>query len=244
MGVVLDIDIKMAAQEGEQLLHMKRFIIHEALEKVEELNCAAEEAFFIEKSRIVNDACAKLSKDFERKQASLSSKNKITAAKENNRRRLELLKEQEAIVNNVVTGAGQQLQQFSQTNSGAYAQLLEKLITQGVEKMLGEDALRVHCLASEVAITQAATAKAKSSFEAKHGKSLDLQVDQAHPVPATDQATGEQCYGGIAISNMDHTIICQNTLNARLHIAADACLPQMKSKLFPTMQQLMAEVAK
>jgi len=230
------------AAEGEQLSHMKRFIIHEALEKVEELNCAAEEAFFVEKSRIVNEARGKVEKDYERKLASLSTKKKITTAKENNKRRLEVLKEQESIVATVVTNAGQQLKSLSQNDSSAYAQLMENLILQGLNKMSDEDAVRVHCLAAEVAMTQAATAKAKSRFEAKHNKSLDVQVDQAHPLPAVDQTTGEPCYGGIAISNMDHTIICQNTLNARLHIAAEATLPQMKSKLFPTMQQLMNEL--
>merc|ERR1712028_323951 len=162
--------------------------------------------------------------------------------KENNKRRLEVLKEQESIVATVVTNAGQQLKSLSQNDSSAYAQLMENLILQGLNKMSDEDAVRVHCLAAEVAMTQAATAKAKSRFEAKHNKSLDVQVDQAHPLPAVDQTTGEPCYGGIAISNMDHTIICQNTLNARLHIAAEATLPQMKSKLFPTMQQLMNEL--
>jgi vacuolar-type H+-ATPase subunit E/Vma4 len=190
----------------------------------------------------VADARAKIEKDYERKQASLSSKNKITAAKENNKRRLELLKEQESIVSSAIASAGQQLQSFSQNDKARYAQLLENLILQGLNKMQDEDTVRVHCLASEVAMAEAATAKAKSRFEAKHHKVMNVQVDTQHALPDTDPATGEPSYGGVAISNMDHTIICQNTLNARLHIAAEACLPKMKNQLFPTMQQLMSEL--
>jgi len=82
-------------------------------------------------------------------------------------------------------------------------------------------------------------------MQAKHPENaaLAVSVDASHPLPAVyDDKTGEKCYGGVAVSNQDRTIVCQNTLNARLEIAAEASLPQIKELLFPEMQSMLQHI--
>lgn len=42
--------------------------------------------------------------------------------------------------------------------------------------------------------------------QAKHNKSMDVQVDQAHPLPAVDQTTGEPWYAAYARCAMHETV--------------------------------------
>jgi len=236
--------VKMA--EDKQLEHMKRFILHEAMEKVDEINCAAEQAFFVDKNRLVSEARRKLEIEFERKASSVSSKQKIGQAKEGSKHRLELLKEQEDIMSAVIRQAGEQIQQqFGSSGNQQYAKLMEELILQSLAKMGDEPKIYVYCLVRDVDVAQQAVQRALERYKATNPENgaIDLSVDTSKPLPELHDAnTGEKCYGGVAVSNADRTIVCQNTLNARLQIAAESLLPRIKTLLFPDIQAMLQQI--
>jgi len=183
--------------------------------------------------------------EYSRKLSSISSKKKITAAKEGNKRRLELLQEQAHIVSSVVQQAGIVLEQSFEQDPTGYRTLMEALVRQGLRKLHDEPVVHIHCLSRDVAVAEAAVTKASEQFTRDHPESSQMKVslDTGHMLQELfDKHTGEKCYGGVVISNEDRTIVCDNTLNARLNIAAEATLPQLKEKLFPTMSQLLANL--
>ena len=52
------------------------------------------------------------------------------------------------------------------------------------------------------------------------------------PPPGMQSEEHESCSGGLSVSSADGKIVCPNTFDARLQIAYEANLPQIRSALF------------
>jgi len=215
-----------------QLSHMVNFISREAEEKAAEIRSKADEEFAIEKARLVTEEKLKTTKEYERKEKQIDVKKKIAHSTEVNQARLRLLKSREEAIQKVLEEAHKSLVKLSK--SPAYKDLLKKLIVQGLLKM-EEEKVMVVCRQEDVSVVESALADAVAEYKTKSKKNVQVTVDKSvYLPPGPDKATNqlETCSGGILLSAMDGRILCSNTLDARLSMAFEQQLPQIRSLLF------------
>jgi len=70
---------------------------------------------------------------------------------------------------------------------------------------------------------------------------VDLQVDERYFLEEKRMEAGERvkkseesnvCFGGVIMTNEDGLIVCKNTLDARLELAYQHLLPNIRSSLY------------
>ena len=96
------------------------------------------------------------------------------------------------------------------------------LIAEGLER-LGESKVSVRCREADRSMVEGVLSAAQS----KYGKKVALTVDAARPLPAAPQ-----CTGGVVLSARNDSILCDNTIDSRLDIAFEQCLPGIRAMLF------------
>jgi len=222
--------------EGEvqkQLGQMVAFIKSEAEEKANEIMSKAQEEFSIEKARIVQAEKRKIMQDFERKEKQVEIQKKIAASNELNQSRLKILKARDDSVQGVIGEAHAKLRNLSQ-NPEQYKKLLKDLIVQGLLK-LSEAEVQVRTRKSDQGLVRDILNDALREYQTKSGRTCKLTLDSQYFLPpGSDEAkSGEvTCSGGIVLSIADGRIVCSNTLDARLALAFEQQLPEVRTTLF------------
>jgi len=216
----------------QQLNHMVNFISREAEEKAAEIRSKADEEFAIEKARLVNEEKLKITKEFERKEKQIDVKKKIAHSTEINQARLRLLKAREEAIQKVLEEAHKNL--IKVCKSPQYKDLLKKLIVQGLIK-IDEEKVTVVCRQEDLGLVESVLADAVNEYKQTSKKNVSVSVDKSVFLPpGPDRATNqlETCSGGVLLSAMDGKILCSNTLDARLSMAFEQQLPQVRGILF------------
>jgi len=211
---------------------MVNFIQREADEKASEIRSKADEEFAIEKARLVTEEKLKITKDFERKEKQIDVKKKIAHSTEINQARLRLLKAREEAIQKVLEEAHKNLSKLSK--SPAYRELLKKLIVQGLLK-LEEDKVTIVARKEDLTLVESVLKDVQDEYSKKSSKKVQLSVDKnVFLPPGPENATNqlETCSGGVLLSAYDGKILCSNTLDARLSMAFEQQLPQIRSLLF------------
>jgi len=222
--------------EGEvqkQLSQMVAFIRSEAEEKANEIMSKAQEEFSIEKARIVQAEKRKIMQDFEKKEKQVEVQKKIAASNELNQSRLKILKSRDDAVQGVIAEAHARLRSLSQ-NPEQYKKLLKDVIVQGLLK-LSEAEVQVRSRKADQGLVSAILNEANNEYTKKSGKTCKLSLDNQHFLPPGPEDTkpGEPiCSGGVVLSIADGRIVCSNTLDARLALAFEQQLPDVRTTLF------------
>lgn len=208
------------AEATGQIQHMTQFIMHEAKEKADEIAAKATQDFTMEKQRMVEDEKLKIRKEFERRERGLTSLSKIEGSKDKNRCRIQVLAEQSKTLFEVVASAGERMAEVV-ADKGAYGDLLVGLIEQGAMKIKSSRVL-IFCRECDKGAVEAAAKKANVP-------GCELEVRPQHLPMEKD---GMPLIGGIILTNESGKIKVDNTLQARLAIAAEKQLPLIKLTLF------------
>jgi len=222
--------------EGEvqkQLGQMVAFIKSEAEEKANEIMSKAQEEFSIEKARIVQAEKRKIMQDFEKKEKQVEIQKKIAASNELNQSRLKILKSRDDCVQGVISEAHARLRTLTQ-NPEQYKKLLKDLIVQGLLK-LSEADVQVRCRRSDQGLVKDVLNDANTDYHKKSGRTCKLSLDSQHFLPPgpEEAKSGEAiCSGGIVLSIADGRIVCSNTLDARLALAFEQQLSDVRTTLF------------
>jgi len=216
----------------KQLDHMVKFIYREAEEKASELAEKAQEEFSIEKSRLVQEEKFKIQKEFERKEKQIEVKKKIAYSNELNTSRLRILRSREEGTQMLCDQAHKQLIVLTE-DKASYKKLLQSLILQGLVK-LQEPKVTIICRRKDKKsveeVLQGATEEYKKTVE----KPVELDVDNEHFLPSPEETTNAEqaCSGGVVLSCHEGRIMCSNTLDARLVMAYEQKLPDIRKTLF------------
>jgi len=221
------------AEVNKQLEQMVKFITSEAEEKAQELRSKAAEEFSIEKAKIVQAEKRKIMQEFERKEKQVAVQKKIAYSNELNQSRLKVLKARDDSVNSVVAEARGKLKDLGQPGE-PYKKLLRDLIVQGLIK-LSEPEVQVRCRKQDLDMVKQVLNQALKEYEAKTGKSCQLTVDSSRFLPASPDTAGSgepTCAGGVVLSVNDDKILCNNTLDARINLAFEQKLPEIRTELF------------
>jgi len=216
----------------KQLGHMVRFIEREAEEKANEIMAKALEEFSIEKSRIVQEEKLKIMKEYERKEKMIEVKKKIMVSNELNSSRLRILKARDE---NLMEIKGEAKRRLGLVDKDPvhYKNLLYAVVFQGLMR-LQEPKVSVigrkqdHSLIKEILPSLAVEYKAKTSLSVV----LELSTFTLPNGPQEGQRDGDYCCGGVVLSTNEGRIMSSNTVDARLEMAYEGTLPQIRTILF------------
>ncbi|PRP88321.1 vacuolar H+-ATPase E subunit [Planoprotostelium fungivorum] len=217
----------------KQVEQMTKFILREADEKVDEINAKAQEEFSIEKSKNVQEAKQKISKEFEKKEKNIEVKRKIDASNELNQSRLRILKAKEEGVQRILSVAHKKLGELSK-DQNAYKKILKDLLVQALLR-LAEETVNVVARKQDLALVESLLTEAAKEYQSKTNKPVNAVLSKTYFLaPGPEQATkeGEFCTGGVVVSSGDGKIICNNTLDARLSMAFEQNLPAIRTTVY------------
>lgn len=138
--------------------------------------------FNITKLQLLEAEKAKVRREYERREGTIEVKKKVEYSKQLNASRLKILQAQEDAVQSILSEAHAKLVALS-SDKAAYSKLLQALLEEAVGK-LGDSKVLVRCRKVDLdtvrgLIPQAAAACAQR----RGGKSVDIQLDEAHPLP-------------------------------------------------------------
>jgi len=211
------------ADVQKQIKHMMAFIEQEANEKAEEIDAKAEEEFNIEKGRLVQQQRLKIMEYYERKEKQVELQKKIQSSNLLNQARLRVLKARDEHVSNVLDDGKQQLASITKDKQ-KYSQLLQGLIAQGVCQLL-EPKIFIRCREQDQELVQSVIPSAVASVKPMIKMETDVQLDTEGFLPANSA-------GGVELLAKQGKIKVNNSLEARLHMVAQAKMPQIRNQLF------------
>eukprot|EP01117_Protostelium_nocturnum_P010916 TRINITY_DN3941_c0_g1_i1.p1 TRINITY_DN3941_c0_g1~~TRINITY_DN3941_c0_g1_i1.p1 ORF type:complete len:235 (-),score=103.82 TRINITY_DN3941_c0_g1_i1:119-823(-) len=217
----------------KQLDQMTKFIYREANEKADEITMKAQEEFSIEKSKAVQEARLKITKDFEKKEKNVDVKRKIDASNELNESRLRILKAKEEGIQRILSVAHRKLAEVSK-DAAQYKRLLKDLLLQGLLRM-EEETVNVIGRKQDQALIEAVIPEAVKEYQAKTNKAVVANLQKnvfLPPGPELSTKEGEICTGGVVLSSLDGKVVCSNTLDARLSMAFDQNLPAIRTIVY------------
>jgi len=219
------------SQVQAQLQQMQNFIMQEAEDKASEIRNKAQEEFSIQKSNIVVVEKQKIIKEYERKEKQIGVKKKIDASNELNQSRLKVLKSRDDVLQKLLVEAQQQLAKLG--SSPQYPAILEKLILQALLR-LNEPKVAIVGRKEDRTLIESLMNNVKQEYKEKTGSSVELKIDENNYLPPgpTPGQKGAACSGGVILSAQEGKIICRNTLDARLGLAFEQRLPDIRTTLF------------
>jgi len=157
---------------------------------------------------------------------------KIAQSNQLNQCRLAILRARETAIQSIFTEAQQRLVSLTQDKQ-KYIKMLEKLILQGLLK-LKEQEIQIFCRAEDHQLVERAVPEAIRLYRDKSGIQANIEVSNKHRLAAAPQpgSKGAFCSGGVVLSARDGRIMCNNTLDQRLGLAAENLLPEIRTILF------------
>ncbi|XP_021723319.1 V-type proton ATPase subunit E2-like [Chenopodium quinoa] len=233
---------------SKQIQQMVEFIRQEALEKSNEISVSAEEEFNIEKLQLVEAEKKKIRQDYERKNKQVEVRKKIEYSMQLNASRIKYLQAQDEIVNDMKEAASKELlrvsdnpnaysykkllQAFSDDkNPYNYNKLLQALIVQGLLR-LKEPSVLLRCREMDKKAVEYVLEDSKREYAEKAKvQAPTITIDDISP-PSASQEHGPSCSGGVVLASNDGKIVCENTLDARLNVAFQQKLPQIRKHIF------------
>jgi len=219
-------------QVETQLKQMQNFILQEAEDKATEIRAKAQEEFSMEKSRIVMAEKLKIIKEYERKEKQIEVQKKIAASNELNQSRLKVLKARDDVIQKLLVEAQKRLSHIGKPGE-RYQSLLVNLVVQGLTR-LNEPRVAIVGRKEDLELLRATVQPALEEYAKLGGGNVQLTVDEKNFLPPgpSEGYKGPVCSGGVILSALDGKIICKNTLDARLGLAFEQRLPEVRVKIF------------
>eukprot|EP01111_Echinosteliopsis_oligospora_P006320 TRINITY_DN203_c0_g1_i1.p1 TRINITY_DN203_c0_g1~~TRINITY_DN203_c0_g1_i1.p1 ORF type:complete len:233 (+),score=100.21 TRINITY_DN203_c0_g1_i1:128-826(+) len=219
------------AQVAQQLVQMRNFILEEAEAKAAEIKAKAHEEFAIDKARIEQAEKLRIKDDFAKKEKQIDSQKKIAASNELNAARLRVLKTRDDVLQKVLQDAQQRLALLGKPGE-QYTSLLKNLIVQGLIR-INEAKVSVVGRKEDHEAIQSVLHEAAAEYKLKINHNVDLSLDTVNVLPpGPSGGKGAFCSGGVILVAQEGKIICRNTLDARLGLAYEQRLPEIRTQLF------------
>jgi len=233
-------------QAREQVQRMRGFIIKEAEEKRDELLAKAQEECAIERQKLVVLEKKKIQAEYERKEQLAAVQKRIAFSNEYNGARLQALKAQDECVQALIEKAKKSLVDIV-ADPARYKPLLSNYIVQAL-LLLRDSEVEVRCRACDKALVKEVLDEAYERFKEYYKKNIteenqkkgaDFVVDfEKDPVlkakiVVSDEPLPDSVIGGVVLSSYNGRIVCSNTIESRLAIASEKCLPAIRKVLFP-----------
>mmetsp|Transcript_7716 Transcript_7716/g.20022 ORF Transcript_7716/g.20022 Transcript_7716/m.20022 type:complete len:234 (+) Transcript_7716:25-726(+) len=221
-----------AADAKKQIDQMVAFIKSEARSKADEIMVRAEEEFNILKQKEVEAQKQLIRKEYEKKSKQVEVEKRIAYSTEVNANRLRVLEHRDKKVALVKEDARKKLAKAI-SNGEKYKQLLQSLIVQGFVSLMEKD-VTIKCRKEDETAVNSVVEAAVNEFKNSSELAVNVTVskDYLPSGPEKVKQGAPSCLGGVVLSTKDGRIQCANTLDARLDIAYEQLLPDIKKNTF------------
>eukprot|EP01057_Protomagalhaensia_wolfi_P000535 Protomagalhaensia_wolfi_Nauph_80__534@NODE_12_length_5322_cov_729_645845_g9_i0_p4_GENE_NODE_12_length_5322_cov_729_645845_g9_i0NODE_12_length_5322_cov_729_645845_g9_i0_p4_ORF_typecomplete_len232_score69_32vATPsynt_E/PF01991_18/9_5e59DUF885/PF05960_11/0_051DUF4886/PF16227_5/0_025DUF4886/PF16227_5/1_4e03Par3_HAL_N_term/PF12053_8/6_2e03Par3_HAL_N_term/PF12053_8/0_34ATPsynt_B/PF00430_18/52ATPsynt_B/PF00430_18/0_2DUF4570/PF15134_6/0_22DUF4570/PF15134_6/4_1e02Prominin/PF05478_11/0_97DUF1283/PF06932_11 len=224
-------------ESQKQIDQMVKFILNEAKDKASEIEAKSMEDFNIEKLKLLQQMKDKVRQDYKKKAKQLETEKAIARSTAINKARLKKIAARQMKIQEAVKSAQRSLTDLSK-DSHKYPKLLTDLIVQAMVRLL-ENEVMVVCRKEDEVLIQDCMTQAEKKYkqivqEAGVQASCKAHLNTRRYLPAGNAVVeGEKtCSGGVILTSMDGKIVCDNTLDARLDLVVQECLPQLRKILY------------
>jgi len=233
-------------QARAQVEKMRGFIIREAEEKRDELLAKAQEECAIERQKLVVLEKKKIDAEYERKEKQALVQKRIAYSNEYNGARLQALKAQDVCVQSLIEKARKNLIDLV-ADPARYKPLMTNFLVQAL-LLLRDPEVEVRCRACDMALVKEVMPQAIELFKEHYKKNVEednkkkgtgFVADFEHDpvlkpkVTYSAEALPDSVLGGVVLTSYNGRIVCSNTIESRLSIASEKCLPAIRKVLFP-----------
>lgn len=216
---------------SDQIRQMVNFILQEAHEKANEIRVKTEHDFNLEKQTLVHEAKLSIQDEFAKKEKDREVQERIARSAEIGECNVKKMKIRDELLQTLLSEAGTKCGMVARGQN--YAQLVQKLIVQGLIKIEELD-VTVYCREEDVPVVEQilddATAEYVEIMERESGIKLvpnvTLNKKEEKFLPAST-------HGGVMLTAIDGKIVCDNTMSARLNLVYEELLPSIRAILFP-----------
>lgn len=216
---------------SDQIRQMVNFILQEAHEKANEIRVKTEHDFNLEKQTLVHEAKLSIQDEFARKEKDREVQERIARSTEIGECRVRKMKVRDDLLKTLISEAGAKCAMVARGQN--YPHLLQKLIVQGLIK-IEEDDITVYCREEDIETVKSIIPTAVEEFVEimvresgiKLTPNLTLNEDPA-------KCLLESSYGGVKLTAVNGRVVCDNTMNSRLHLVYEELLPSIRAIIFP-----------
>eukprot|EP01056_Protomagalhaensia_sp_Gyna25_P000210 Protomagalhaensia_sp_Gyna_25__209@NODE_109_length_5208_cov_543_113755_g86_i0_p4_GENE_NODE_109_length_5208_cov_543_113755_g86_i0NODE_109_length_5208_cov_543_113755_g86_i0_p4_ORF_typecomplete_len232_score60_34vATPsynt_E/PF01991_18/5e59DUF885/PF05960_11/0_013Par3_HAL_N_term/PF12053_8/5e03Par3_HAL_N_term/PF12053_8/0_27DUF4886/PF16227_5/0_024DUF4886/PF16227_5/1_3e03ATPsynt_B/PF00430_18/59ATPsynt_B/PF00430_18/0_39DUF4570/PF15134_6/0_22DUF4570/PF15134_6/7_2e02DUF1104/PF06518_11/1_5DUF1104/PF06518_11/5_ len=224
-------------ESQKQIDQMVKFILNEAKDKASEIEAKSMEDFNIEKLKLLQQMKDKVRQDYKKKAKQLETEKAIARSTAINKARLKKIAARQMKIQEAVKSAQRSLTDLSK-DSHKYPKLLTDLIVQAMLRLL-ENEVMVVCRKEDEVLIQDCMAQAEKKYkqivqEAGVQAACKSHLNTKRYLPAGNATVegAKTCSGGVILTSMDGKIVCDNTLDARLDLVVQECLPQLRKILY------------
>jgi len=233
-------------QARDQVAKMKGFIIKEAEEKRDELLAKAQEECAIERQKLVVEEKKKIVAEYERKEKQAAVQKRIAYSNEYNGARLQALKAQDDCVQSLVEKARKSLIDLV-ADPARYKPLVCNYIVQAL-LLLRDPDVQIRCRECDKELVNGLIPEAFDRFKELYKKNVeeenkkkgadfvtDFEKDPVlkAKIVVSDDFLPDSVLGRVVLTSYNGRIVCSNTIESRLAIASEKCLPAIRKVLFP-----------
>ena len=180
---------------------------------------------------MVHEAKLNIQDEFTKKEKDQEIKERISRSAEIGECRVKKMKIRDELLKSLIAEAGAKCAVVTRGNN--YPQLLQKLIVQGLIK-IEENEVTIYCRGEDVKmVSSVVNAAVKEYVDIMKREStvtlkpvVTLNTDRSKDLP-------ESSFGGVLLTALNGKIVCDNTLNSRLHLVYEELLPSIRAILFP-----------
>lgn len=218
------------AQTARQIDQMRAFILQEAKEKAAEIRAKTKQEEDKQLSMLNVEGRRAIQDEFTEKRKNLDVQKRIITAQQSQKQLARKMNTRESLLDKVLAESQEKLKALS---AGAqYKGLLQKLIVQGLIKLLEED-VKIKCRKADVSLVESISAASVKEYQqvmkTNCGKDMvcNIRIDKKSFVK-------EDSAGGVILMGHHNKIGCDNTLDTRLRLAFDDLKPVVRAVLFPS----------
>ncbi|CCW69313.1 unnamed protein product [Phytomonas sp. Hart1] len=208
--------------EFRQIQSMIEFIDREAQEKVDELECAAQEEYDIEKMRLVEQEKLKIRQNLEKKKKQVDVDRRVARANYTKTQRMRVMEERAKIMETLYENTRKKVETIV-ANPSTYRPLLVNIVRQSI-LAIQTDAI-IQCRKEDETEIHQMLNDLMNWYQIKTGSSISIKINEEYL--NTDDA-----WGGVVVSSVDGRIRCNNTLSYRATMSFEEQLPTIRFYLF------------
>jgi V-type H+-transporting ATPase subunit E len=216
----------------ERIQKMKDIIYEEAQDRAKKLREQGAQQYNIEKNKELNQGKDKAIQEYKLKLEQHSVQKRIERSARVGASRLKKMQAKQEAIERVKDEARQVLEKKLE-NQNVYKDFLKKMIIQGLISLM-EKEVAIRCRPQDDQLVEAVMDDAAREFSELLKKETNfdfpckVRLDGYHKLKENQSKLG-----GVILSAQQSTILCHNTIDARLDLAFQDSLPDIRRILFP-----------
>ncbi|KAI8882959.1 ATP synthase subunit [Backusella circina FSU 941] len=187
-----------------------------------EMKKMADEEFNIEKAKIVRQESLNIEGVFERKIKQAEVQKRIAQSNHINKARLRILQERQQVLDDLFETTDSRIHEVSK-NRDQYSTLIQGLVLQGAYSLMDKE-MTIKCRKQDVDVVNSVLEAVVDQYEGGLKSRPTFTV--------SDDYLPKSSAGGVIMTGLNGKITVDNTLGARLEIAKEEMLPQIRVALF------------